>query len=75
MELKPCPFCGGETDVLIKYGRDSYFAVVQCSICSSSGKAYSAGTDGDDDDRIRVAAIRSAKAWNMRVSNDEDMEL
>lgn len=75
MGLKPCPFCGGEADILINCGRYSYFAVVQCSMCSSSGKAYSAGADRDDEGRIRSAAIRSAKAWNRRVFCDEDLEV
>lgn len=47
-ELKPCPFCGGEGDLVLRRERVGYggyektleFHVVKCVNCESSGKEF-----------------------------------
>lgn len=73
VELKPCPFCGGEAELTVsgnwKYGA---YIIVRCMDCRASGKGeYFRGIDPYDeslcpleDSKGGTAAIR---AWNRRV--------
>lgn len=70
-ELKSCPFCGGEADVWVKYGRYGWFAVCECSVCSASGKTFSIGKDCPEEWEETNAAVRAKKAWNRRCSDAE----
>lgn len=69
MELKLCPFCGGEADLWSRYGRNGFFAFCQCAVCSSSAKAFFIGRDRPDDWGESLAAIRAQEAWNRRCSD------
>ena len=75
MELKHCPFCGGEADIWRMYGKYGYFMVVKCSVCGASGKTFMDGReDKDDGDPTlweTVAARRAAEAWNRRWNHAE----
>lgn len=54
-ELKKCPFCGGEAELIELSNRDYY---VQCRKCKAEqGKVY----------RAKQTAI---KAWNRRASDE-----
>ncbi len=57
-ELKPCPFCGGESSKIISYksGRDLCWYIV-CSECFVTTDNY----------ETKELAI---EAWNMRTSDD-----
>lgn len=52
MELKPCPFCGGEAkdDIYIRDGR-----MVACTSCGASVRAFNP-----------IANRQAIKAWNTR---------
>lgn len=56
IELKPCPFCGGEAK-LFSLGSEYE---VYCTECHSSSGWYSQKGE---------AAIRAAAAWNRRADN------
>lgn len=75
VELKPCPFCGGRAELLIKgdKGQDGDIAgyiMVKCTVCESAGKGrYYHGPDLDKWDHKLSESIGAAKAveiWNMR---------
>lgn len=41
MELKPCPFCGGEKlQVVSVYGEDFYVDCLTCTTCGPSGGTH-----------------------------------
>lgn len=62
IELKPCPFCGGEGKVFFNDeacyhgGKGTYYIV--CAECASRGK------NGNDEQQ-------AIEAWNRRISNDK----
>lgn len=74
MELKRCPFCGGEADVWWEAGRgkwsDRFFYKVKCNMCGVEGKAFAFFHDGDlsgTNEEWNNNAYRSAVAfWNSR---------
>jgi Lar family restriction alleviation protein len=61
IELKPCPFCGGEAKI---HTRESfpqiYYAYAECSQCLSTSPTVSAG---DTEQKKK----RAAEFWNTRV--------
>ncbi len=71
MELKTCPFCGGEADIWENYGKHGYFTFCECSICSARSKAFSLGRDLSEDWDTTTAARRAIDAWNRRCSDAE----
>ena len=64
-ELKPCPFCGGEAEIVnhtthtIPIGLSAY---VQCKKCKASGKSFEQGCYNYD---IRYI-FKAIDAWNGR---------
>jgi len=65
IKLKPCPFCGGEAEMGIKYGDYGYnpdIYSVKCKRCNARiGKVSDNYADLSDD---------VGKAWNRRVNDD-----
>ena len=64
MELKPCPFCGGEATIrttTTKTYPNHVQAWCYCKKCSSSSKSFA---DYDDDGTCVFKAI---EAWNRRA--------
>ena len=59
IELKPCPFCGGEAE-LVKYGLTGKFEVVQCSDCGARTRVF-------DPDIKRGESV--IDAWNRRAKD------
>lgn len=63
-ELKPCPFCGGDAEIIVvKKGVKS---IIRCTTyyCGFERHSYN---NGDTDEN---AALRLTVAWNRRVEND-----
>lgn len=59
MELKPCPFCGGEAEVI----NNGYFVDVSCKDMNCRGYA----------DILSCKTTKEAiEAWNRRVDNAVD---
>lgn len=69
LNIKKCPFCGGEPTLMSTRGRYGFFAFVQCSFCGSQGKTYSMGKTRDDDWAESSASNNAIKAWNTRVGD------
>ena len=67
LNIKKCPFCGGEPTLCSTKGRYGFFAFVQCSFFVSQGKTYSLGKTRDDDWAESSASNNAIKAWNTRV--------
>lgn len=65
-ELKPCPFCGGRAELLVKEFAISGCkakAFVRCTECGAESDCYSENIS-------YCANDRATEAWNRRV-NDE----
>ena len=60
-ELKPCPFCSGEAD-LVEYGLTGEREVVQCSDCGARTRSF--------DPKVKRGE-NAIDAWNMRVYDDD----
>jgi len=56
MELKPCPFCGGEVEMEWNFHTDTY--CIYCKNC----ECYV--------DQHETVADEAEKAWNRRADND-----
>lgn len=63
IELKPCPFCGGEAE-LNKSFTNNWSAYVMCSDCSARTALFVQSIDWCANDE-------AVKAWNRRVSDKE----
>lgn len=63
-ELKPCPFCGGEAE-LVDYGLNARYKGVTCGECGARTRFFSPeiGIGGE------FAAI---EAWNRRAKSETD---
>lgn len=59
-ELKPCPFCGGEAEVikLENYHTQSYRYFVTCRVC------------GAEIPRISRSRQQAKSVWNRRADNE-----
>ena len=66
-KLKPCPFCGGEADSRIVYGRrKAMFYYVRCSKCLAQTFYF----PYKNTERTGVNPAEEAiKAWNRRESD------
>lgn len=61
-ELKPCPFCGGEAELVTEYffSKGNYGSQVRCTQCHSWG----AGPKMDRS--VERQQAKAAEAWNTR---------
>ena len=75
-EAKPCPFCGGEAFIWVRYGK-GYFTYVQCAKCEASTKAFGYKSDFDKDGEVNTGDIGCQYAmhyWNRRNGEPFDVE-
>jgi transcription initiation factor TFIIIB Brf1 subunit/transcription initiation factor TFIIB len=64
MELKACPFCGGEAKLRRDYQNCIEHAQIVCAECGATGQRIAAS--------VEYCAIDVAKeVWNKRADNDE----
>lgn len=61
-ELKPCPFCGGEAELITEhfFSTGRYGSQVRCAKCHSWG----AGPKMDR--KVETQRAKAAEAWNAR---------
>ena len=59
IELKPCPFCGGDAEVasfkLGIFGHAYYY--VRCTMCGATSK-------------VQVTARKAERSWNRRAGDE-----
>lgn len=60
-ELKPCPFCDGEAELLIS----DFGSNVGCTKCRARARSFIHGVDDLDG-----SDIKAIKAWNTRKGED-----
>ena len=73
MELKPCPFCGGDAKLWSHvecYGHGDFVeeTAVACCKCGAMGQTLSAWMVPNGEERVANAV----KAWNRRVGEEEN---
>ena len=69
MELKKCPFCGGEADLFYARGKNGFFVFVQCTMCNSQSKTFGVGKILFDDWVESQASKSAVNVWNTRVGD------
>lgn len=65
MELKPCPFCGGEVDIegaSCNYGKKTILVDILCLECGAKVKLKTAWET--------IPMHEAIEAWNRRADND-----
>lgn len=67
MELKKCPFCGGEADLFSARGKNGFFVFVRCTMCNSQSKTFNVGKILFDDWKENQASKNAISVWNTRV--------
>lgn len=75
INLKKCPFCGGEAEMCSgsdRYGKSWY---IRCKNCYSRGSEYyeslNALAENEEFSAIQKAWRNAIKAWNRRVNDDD----
>lgn len=66
-ELKSCPCCGAEAELMSGYYNDLFSAKVACTNCLMSAYADSDGYDRATPDELEDMVV---KAWNNRRTNN-----
>lgn len=66
IELKPCPFCGGEAEFSSGYCNDLNYARVDCTNCSAG--VYN-DSDRDPDATIDELEKSVLEDWNRRTGD------
>ena len=72
VELKPCPFCGGEADISFYASVDSpepKGRFVECMSCAAAGPSFE--IQGDAPDRDEYTQTKAIAAWNTRVGGSD----
>ena len=67
--IRECPFCGGDAE-LVKSGNDDYaYILVECNQCKARGKGFYIGSElkGRRKPEESKMAESAVKAWNKRV--------
>lgn len=68
MKLKPCPFCGGEADILSRIGSKGPFVFARCCVCNAQTRVKTAVDFDDDDDFWNQNAVYEVqRLWNTRA--------
>lgn len=62
MELKPCPFCGGEAKIARSAPCMNKLSEVVCNICGARTRLFEISTEYASD-------VEAAKAWNRRAND------
>ena len=70
-ELKPCPFCGAEAEIIDEremcgHGESVLVVYIECENCDARGPSYCHWDDG----RKEWLISRAIKSWNMRMDGD-----
>lgn len=80
IKLKPCPFCGGEADLIMSTRgigdnmttiRNTF--VVRCRKCGISGKYHESRIYQTNDGEVHIEATgadEAIKEWNRRTNNE-----
>lgn len=68
IDLKPCPFCGGEASPTVHF-QHSWFAPV-CTSCGARGPGVSIQA-GDSHQVMRELLNKANELWNTRVESKE----
>lgn len=65
IELKPCPFCGGEAEITVV--KKGFKSIIECKThyCGFMRHSFN---NGDTDEN---AAVRLATAWNRRANEKQ----
>lgn len=74
IELKPCPFCGGEATVIqspnrSRHGEGSFYTI-QCVICRCSTRPIYSQTEMEDNIDCEVVD-NLITIWNTRRTEDD----
>ena len=75
LKLKPCPFCGGDAEIVFSgqqytYGYWKGFIVAKCQMCGAASKGvYYSGDAIELPLKDTIEGERTAKAWNRRVGS------
>jgi Lar family restriction alleviation protein len=69
--LKPCPFCGGEAQMITNHVSTRLYSLIVCKQCETATKRY--GVDHEFFEISKEEAAEKAKreaitAWNKRVT-------
>ena len=62
IELKPCPFCWGEAELMTYYDLPQDMEIVACKRCGARGPEYI-----HDGEMLIVQRDLAAAAWNRRA--------
>ncbi len=69
IKLKPCPFCGGETDGCADFqiGSDGVvWCIISCTECQAEMKETAFNCDGDED---MVRACKDGDSWYFNLGD------
>lgn len=64
-KLKPCPFCGGEAEIVKRHGitNDDIYAYAVCSVCGVSMRTIVIKAN-------EIVVEKIAEFWNRRADNE-----